>query len=45
MKTTSAPTDFDQGYQTHFKHLKLKGLTAQDRRWLRSRHPAHGRLL
>ena len=26
MKTTSASADFDQRYQTHLKHLKLKGL-------------------
>ena len=26
MKTTSATADFDQRYQTHLKHLKLKGL-------------------
>ena len=26
MKTASASTDFDQRYQTHLKHLKLKGL-------------------
>ena len=25
MKSTSAPADFDQRYQTHLKHLKLKG--------------------
>jgi hypothetical protein len=26
MKTASATADFDQRYQTHLKHLKLKGL-------------------
>ena len=26
MKTASAKADFDQRYQTHLKHLKLKGL-------------------
>ena len=26
MKTTSATVDFDQRYQAHLKHLKLKGL-------------------
>ncbi len=26
MKSTNAPADFDQRYQTHLKHLKLKGL-------------------
>ena len=26
MTTTSASVDFDQRYQSHLKHLKLKGL-------------------
>jgi len=45
MKTASASADFNQRYQTHLKHLKLKGLQPKTIDALSPSHPAHGRLL
>ena len=35
---------FNGNYQTHLKHLKLKGLQPKTSRSLLPRHPADGRL-